>query len=138
MPPPRRRPAGTSAAAPDTGANPSGCVDDPRGRHQRCSRTSSRCTHAENYSLTYADTYKVLTVGETGPGGAGHTYVLVQCGTDAAGARAAIWTAPRWWTIPVDTIFSESTSHDGFIDVLGLADLVTGVANGDWVMTPSI
>jgi iron complex transport system substrate-binding protein len=40
--------------------------------------------------------------------------------------------------IPVQTIFTESTSHDGVIDVLGLTDRVTGVANGDWVMAAGL
>ena len=51
--------------------------------------------HAENYTLTYADTYKVLTVGETSPGAGAHTYVLVQCGTDAPRSTATS-TAPKW------------------------------------------
>ena len=93
--------------------------------------------HAENYTLTYADTYKVLTVGETSPGAGSHIYVLVQCGTDAPELTGDLDGA-EVVPIPVTTMFSESTSHDGFIDVLGLSGLVTGVADGSWVVTPSI
>ena len=128
--------AGTSAAAPDTGANPSGCVDDVAAG-TNLFPDQFTVQHAENYTLTYADTYKVLTVGETSPGAGSHTYVLVQCGTDAPELTGDLDGA-EVVTIPVTTMFSESTSHDGFIDVLGLSGLVTGVADGSWVVTPSI
>jgi cobalamin transport system substrate-binding protein len=128
--------ATTGPAEPDTGANPSGCVDDA-GAGADLFPDHFVVRHAENYSLTYADTYKVLTVAETSPGAGGHTYVLVQCGTDAPDLDGDLAGAVVV-TIPVATMFSESTSHDGFIDVLGLADALTGVADGSWVVTPSI
>ena len=84
-----------ASAAPDTGANPSGCVDDVAAG-TNLFPDQFTVQHAENYTLTYADTYKVLTVGETSPGAGSHTYVLVQCGTDAPAARPATSTAPRW------------------------------------------
>ncbi len=126
----------SASATPDTGANPAGCVDNVAAD---TSLFADQFTvqHAENYTLSYADTYKVLTVGETSPGAGAHTYVLVQCGTDAPPLEGDLAGA-EVVTIPVTTMFSESTSHDGFIDVLGLAGLVTGVADGSWVVTPSI
>ncbi len=130
--------AGATAPAPTSppAGNPTGCVE---GAEPGADLFPDRFTvrHAENYSLTYEGTYKVLTVGSVGPDAGGSTWVLVQCGTeppaldgDLAGAAVV--------EIPVQTIFSESTSHAGFLDVLGLADRVTGVANGDWVVTPSL
>jgi iron complex transport system substrate-binding protein len=133
-------PTAASASSPPPSAaeaaNPTGCVDgaDP-GADLFPDQFTVR--HAENYSLTYAGTYKVLTVGEVGPGAGGRTWVLVQCGTEPPALEGDLAGASIV-EIPVQTIFSESTSHAGFLDVLGLADRVTGVSNGDWVVTPSL
>jgi iron complex transport system substrate-binding protein len=136
--PPSSEPAGTEAASagPDTGANPAGCVDgDAAGGEQFPDQFTVQ--HAENYTLTYAENYKVLTVGETSPGAGAHIYVLVQCGTEAPALEGELEGASVV-EIPVATIYSESTSHLGFIDVLDLEGAVTGVSDGSWVVTPSI
>ena len=93
--------------------------------------------HAENYTLTYAETYKVLTVGETSPGaGARHLRARpVRHRGAGPGGRPGRRDGRR------DSgrhVFSESTSHLGFIDVLDLEGTVTGVSDGAWVVTPSI
>lgn len=120
----------------DTGANPAGCVDDvDAGTELFPDQFTVR--HAENYTLTYADTYKVLTVGETSPGAGGRTYVLVQCGT-AAPALEDELAGASIVEIPITTMFSESTSHNGFIDVLDIEHTVTGVSDGSWIVTPSL
>jgi iron complex transport system substrate-binding protein len=125
-----------AASTPPDAGNPPGCVDGAdAGDDLFADQFVVR--HAENFTLDYADTYKVLRVGAVGPDAAGQTWVLVQCGTtppeltgDLDGAELV--------EIPVSTIYSESTSHAGFLDVLGLAGRVTGVANGDWVVMPSL
>jgi iron complex transport system substrate-binding protein len=63
--------------------------------------------------------------------------VLVQCGTEAPALEGELEGASVV-EIPVATIYSESTSHLGFIDVLDLEGAVTGVSDGSWVVTPSI
>jgi iron complex transport system substrate-binding protein len=124
------------ASGPETGGNPSGCIEDAPAESELF---PDRFTveHAENFTLTYADTYKVLTVGQTGPSGGGHTYVLVQCGTEAPSLDGELDGATVV-EIPVQTIFSESTSHLGFIDVLNLEGAVTGVSDGSWVVSPGV
>ena len=134
--PPATQPAGGEPAGPDTGANPAGCVDGEAATGEQF-RDRFTVRHAENYTLTYADNYKVLTVGETSPGAGAHTYVLVQCGTEAPALEGDLEGASVV-EIPVTTIYSESTSHLGFIDVLDLEGAVTGVSDGSWVVTPSI
>ncbi len=42
---------------------------------------------AANFTVTYARSYKTVTVKQAYAGGPGETYVLVQCGTPATGAR---------------------------------------------------
>jgi iron complex transport system substrate-binding protein len=84
-------------------------------------------TYAENFSVTYHDSYKVVTVGEPYVGGAPQTYVLVQCGAptpdltgDLAGAAVI--------QIPVMSVFAGSTTHNPMFDALDAVDRITGVA----------
>jgi len=127
--------AGSGGRSPDTGANPPGCVEDADGGDLFTDQFTVR--HAENYTLTYAATYKVLTVGEIGPGAGEQTYVLVQCGTEAPALEGDLADAAIV-EIPVATMFSESTSHNGFIDVLDLESTLTGVGDESWIVTPSL
>ena len=131
-PPAPKQPA--AAAGPDTGANPAGCVEGDAATGEQFPDQFT-VQHAENYTLTYAENYKVLTVGETSPGAGAETYVLVQCGTEAPALEGDLEGASVV-EIPVATIYSESTSHLGFIDVLDLEGDVTGVSDGSWVVTP--
>lgn len=143
-PPPTTPPATTAApgdtsdqpSGPDTRQNPPDCVSDASAGSDLFP-DQFHVQHAENYTLTYADTYKVLTVGEIGPGAGDHTYVLVQCGTEAPALEGDLADA-EVVEIPVRTMFSESTSHDGFIDALDIEGALTGVADGSWIVTPSI
>ncbi len=129
--------ATTAPASPiDTGANPSGCVERAE---QGAELFPDQFTvqNAANFTLTYESNYKVLTVGETSPEAGTHTYVLVQCGTEAPALEGDLADATVV-AIPITTMFSESTSHNGFIDVLDLEDTVTGVSDGSWIVTPSL
>ena len=139
-PPPGTDPAPDVSPAPDggidTGANPAGCVEDVAPGTELFPDQFT-VQHAENFTVTYESTYKVLTVGETSPNAGAHTYVLVQCGTEAPALDGELADATVV-EIPVTTMFSESTSHDGFIDVLDLEGLVTGVSDGSWIVTPSL
>lgn len=121
--------------AADTGANPAGCVSDWQG--EPLFQDQFKVQYADNYTITYFDNYKVLSVREPAPGEPAADYVLVQCGTvlpaftgELAGAQVV--------EIPVQTLFSGSTSHLGFIDALGVADRVTGVGDTSFVVMPSV
>ena len=90
--------------------------------------------HAENFTLTYDGDHKVLT---TGTGDTAETFVLVQRGTeppsldgDLAGATVI--------EVPIETMFSESSSHYGFIDVLDIEATVTGVGDASLIVTPTL
>ena len=60
-----------------------------------------------------------------------------QCGTEAPALEGDLDGATVV-EMPVESIFSESTSHYGFIDVLDLEGTVTGVGDGSLVVTPSL
>jgi iron complex transport system substrate-binding protein len=126
-------------ATPDdgrTGANPAGCVDDAAAGDDLFADTYE-VAHAANLTLDYHDTYKVMTVGEPAPDQPTQTYVLVQCGTEAPALEGDLAGATVV-EIPVRSLYSESTSHLGFVDALGIADVVTGVSNGDVIVTPGV
>lgn len=125
----------TGTAAADTGANPSGCVDDWQG--EPLFADQFKVQFADNYTLEYFDNYKVLTVVATGPGGPSESYVLLQCGTEAPELTGDLASAPVV-EIPVQSLYSASSSHLGFLDALGLADLVTGFGQPDAVVIPSV
>lgn len=129
------RPDGATAFDPSAG-NPDGCIEGVEEGDDVFPDTFD-VRHADNLSLRYEGTYKVMTVGEPFPGGASQTYVLVQCGTETPDLDGELSDA-LVVQIPVQTIFSESTSHLGFIDALGIADRVTGVSDVDQVKMPSI
>lgn len=126
----------SDAVADRTGRNPAGCVEDvDAGEDLFPDRFEIR--HADNLSLAYHDTYKVLTVGEPSPDVEPQRYVLVQCGTETPPLEGDLAGATTV-EIPVRSLYSQSTSHLGFVDELGVADVVTGVANADVVVTPGV
>lgn len=136
-------PVATAAASapPDappsatTGGNPAGCVADWDGTPLFTDQFT--VDHADNYSIEYHDNYKVLTVVEPYFGADPEHYVLVQCGTDAPDLDGELAGA-QVVDIPIESMYSTSSSHLGFIDVLGIADTVTGVSNADTVMIDSV
>lgn len=82
---------------------------------------------AENFSVEYRRSYKVVTVKEAYAGGPAERYVLVQCGVPAprlegvlAGAQIA--------TVPIASLYSASTTHLPLLVDLQRLDVLTGVS----------
>ncbi|MDF2732270.1 MAG: ABC-type Fe3+-hydroxamate transport system periplasmic component-like protein [Desertimonas sp.] len=90
--------------------------------------------HAENFTLTYDDDYKVLTIGA---GNTAETFVLVQRGAEPPVLDGELAGASVI-EVPVEAMFSESSSHYGFIDVLDIEEVVTGVGDTALVVTPEL
>jgi iron complex transport system substrate-binding protein len=90
--------------------------------------------HAENFSLTYDGDHKVLT---TGTGDTAETFVLVERGTEAPALDGDLAGATVI-EVPIETMFSESSSHYGFIDVLDIEGTVTGVGDASLIVTPTL
>lgn len=87
---------------------------------------------AENFSISYHDSYQVLTVDEPFPGGAPESYVLVKCGAPDPELDGELAQAQQI-TVPVTSAFSASTTHLPFFSELDRIDTVTGVADGGMV-----
>lgn len=87
---------------------------------------------AENFSISYHDSYQVLTVDEPFPGGAPESYVLVRCGAPDPELSGELAQAQQI-SVPVTSAFSSSTTHLPFFSELDRTDTVTGVADGAMV-----
>lgn len=85
--------------------------------------------YAENFSVSYHGTYKVLTINEPFPGGAAESYVLVQCGAEAPAAAEAPAPVAATIEVPIDALLSSSTTHLPLIEQLGRIDDLVGVSN---------
>ncbi|MCW5717019.1 MAG: ABC transporter substrate-binding protein [Bauldia sp.] len=93
--------------------------------------------HAAGFSVTYFDSYKVVTVAEPFQGGAPETYVLLQCGApepELAGDLAGATIIP----VPVETVFSASATHNPMIEALGVLDRLTGVSSLAYTATQAV
>jgi iron complex transport system substrate-binding protein len=90
--------------------------------------------NAENFTLDYGDDHKVLTVGAAD---SAETFVLVQRGAEPPALDGDLAEATVI-EIPVETMFSESSSHYGFIDVLDIEATVTGVGDASLIATPTL
>lgn len=119
--------AGATAGALDA----NGCITDYRSGVDYYP-VKSQITHATNFSVTYHDSYQVLTVPQPTEGGSPATYVLVRCGApapdltgDLAGATVV--------TTPVTSLYSASTTHLPFLVQLDRLDALTGVGTKGFV-----
>ena len=83
---------------------------------------------AKNFTLSYHQSYQVLTVKEPVQGGKPETYVLVKCGAPAPELVGDI-AAAKVVTTPVKSIFSASTTHIPSLEALRTLDLLTGVSS---------
>jgi iron complex transport system substrate-binding protein len=83
---------------------------------------------AANFTLSYHESYQLLTVKQPFPHGHPETYVLVRCGVPAPRLSGDLADAQRI-TVPVAAMYSASITQLGMITELGRADAVTGVAN---------
>lgn len=117
---------GCGAAAPS--AAPPACDPGSGGR--------STVEHAENFSLTYAEGYQVLTVNEPSPGAAPESYVLTSC--DAAPELPPELASAQRIPVPVESLYSGSTTHLPLLVDLDRVDVLTGVATAGFVSSPEV
>ncbi|CAN7447469.1 ABC transporter substrate-binding protein [Devosia sp. LjRoot3] len=93
--------------------------------------------YANNFSVAYFGHYKVVTVERPSPGGQSESYVLVQCGTPEPELGPELADAPRV-TVPIQSLFSGSTSQSPALVAVGGVGAVTGVARRDFIATPEL
>jgi iron complex transport system substrate-binding protein len=92
---------------------------------------------AQNFSVEYRNSYKVVTVSHAYVGGPPERYVLVQCGTPTPRLPADLASAPLV-PVPVTSIFSASTTHLQVLADLNRIEVVTGVSKAADATIPSL
>lgn len=97
----------------------------------------SELRHAENFTISYHRSYQVLTVKEPYPGGSPESYVLVRCGAPDPELPADLADAPRV-EVPVDSLYSSSTTHLPLLADLDMMKVLTGVADASLVVNPEV
>lgn len=120
----------TTASVPSSGAaglDASGCITDYQPGVDYYP-VKSTLEHAKNFTISYHDSYQVLTVEQPVEGGSPVSAVLVHCGAptpeltgDLAGATVV--------TTPLKSIYSASTSHLPNFPILGILPSLTGVGS---------
>lgn len=111
-----------------------GCVADYRaGVDYFADKTA--ITNAENFSVSYHDSYKLLTVAKPFPGGTPETYLLNLCGAPLPKLGQPIDAIVE---IPIRSVFSGSTTQNPSLLALGQVDAITGIARKAFVSLPEV
>jgi iron complex transport system substrate-binding protein len=125
------------AAHPAAGARPDrDCITDFRPGTDYFPDKST-VVDATNFTLSYHDSYQVLTVKQPYPRGRPESYVLVRCGAPTPALTGNLSGAQRI-PVPVASLYSASITQLGMITELGRADVVTGVADTADVVDPQL
>ena len=99
---------------------------------------------AANFTVAYIDDIKLVQVSETTPGGDPAAYLLVPRGAEEPQGGWTLWAAdhtptpPTVIEIPVRSIFTSSTTQLPALEILGLLDRLTGVAQAEFVSSEAV
>jgi iron complex transport system substrate-binding protein len=96
-----------------------------------------RVEDAGNFSVAYHQSYKVVTVRETFPGGPSERYVLVQCGAPKPSLEGDLAGAPIV-QVPIASLFSSSTTHLPLLVDLDRVQVLAGVAKFASIVSPPV
>ena len=91
---------------------------------------------AVNFTVSYHRSYKVVET-KTGAQGSAERYVLVQCGTPAPPLQGALAGA-HVATVPITSLYSESTTHLSPLVDLRRLDVLTGVSTKKFLIGDEI
>jgi iron complex transport system substrate-binding protein len=120
-----------SSYAPETSRK--GCIED-YDPSKDYFPDKTRLEFAQNFAVQYHQSYKVVTVLRPAEGGIEEKYVLLQCGAPRPNlsgdlSRAAVIT------VPIQTLFSASSTHMPLLVDLGHVEALSGVAQARYITT---
>ncbi|MCK9875144.1 ABC transporter substrate-binding protein [Frankia sp. Ag45/Mut15] len=118
------------------GTDARGCITDFR-QDTDYFPVKSTFSHARNVTISYHQSYQVLTVKQPYPDGRPESYVLVHCGAPAPTLTGALGSAPRI-EVPIRSLYSGSTTHLPLLVDLDRTDTLTGVASAASVVNADI
>jgi iron complex transport system substrate-binding protein len=92
---------------------------------------------AENFSVEYHRSYKVVTVRRPSENGATEHYVLLQCGAPRPDLSGDLATAAMV-SVPITSMFSDAATHMPLLVELGHVDVLTGINEARYVTTQPV
>jgi len=92
---------------------------------------------AENISVEYRKSYKVVTVRRPSENGSLEHYVLLQCGAPRPVLTGDLANAPIV-SVPITSMFSDSATHMPLLVELGHVDVLTGINAARYVTTEPV
>lgn len=137
-------PAEQEQAEPEQQAQTPPAEDESTDEDQSDAPPPLTVREAVNFAVAYIDDIKLVQIVETMPGGAPAAYLLVPRGAEEPEGGWALWaadhtaTTPTVVEIPIRSIFTSSTTQLPALDILGVVDRLTGVAQQAFVSTASV
>jgi iron complex transport system substrate-binding protein len=92
---------------------------------------------AENFSVEYHPSYKVVTVRRPSEGEPDEKYVLVQCGAPRPNLSGDLPKAPVI-PVPIKSLFSASSTHMPLLVDLGHVEVLAGIGQARYVTTEPV
>ena len=93
--------------------------------------------YAENLSVEYHKSYKVVTVRRPSENGPLERYVLLQCGAPRPPLNGDLGNAPVV-SIPITSMFSSSATHMPLLVELEHVEVLTGISEARYVTTEPV
>ncbi len=97
----------------------------------------TRLEFAENFSVEYHHSYKVVTVRSPSEGGAEEKYVLLQCGAPRPNMESDLSKAPVI-PVPIKSLFSAASAHMPLLVDLGHVDVLAGIGQARYITTEPV
>jgi len=91
---------------------------------------------AENFSVEYHHSYKVVTVRSPSEGGE-EKYVLLQCGAPRPNMEGDLSKAPVI-PVPIKSLFSAASAHMPLLVDLGHVDVLAGIGQARYITTEPV
>src|SRR5262245_32242554 len=93
--------------------------------------------YAENLSVEYQNSYKVVTVRQPANGPGQERYILVQCGAPAPVPSGDLSNS-MVISVPIRSLFAAYATHVALLAELGNVDVLAGVAQTRYITTAPI
>jgi iron complex transport system substrate-binding protein len=128
--------AGCSRSSDAPAVSSEGCVEDYDVTKDYFP-DKTQLEFAENFSVDYYNSYKVVTVRRPSDGGAEERYLLVQCGTPPPFFSGELSKAPVI-TVPIQSLFAASSTHTSLLVDLGHVEVLAGIAQVRYVTAEAV
>ena len=128
--------AGCNRVSESPAASGKGCIQnlDPATDYFP---DKTKLEFAENFSVEYHSSYKVVTVRRPADGGTKEKYVLLQCGAPRPNLEGVLSKAPVI-PVPIKSLFSAASTHMPLLVDLGHVDVLAGIGQARYITTEPV